>query len=216
MKNLVVAALLAAGFLATEQAQALRCEFQNCGTTIAANSGVNAKQCSGTTDACSPSTTKTDYCTGMYYTTYSCPFTKPYHYATKMDGTWFCTESTSCQLPTPEDREQLRADADYQLDEAFGDRTDYHYGYINGASRSPTNGRTVSAPARLDACLGNGEVDALGTGSSGWMNCYSKCDSTANGYCNNSGLNNGSTVTNAPCKDRCDCVITGFGTCENI
>lgn len=91
------------------------------------------------------------------------------------------------------------------------------WGYIGTTSRSPNNGRTVSAPSRLDACLGYGEVDALGTGSSGWMNCYSKCDSTSNGYCNNTGSNNGSSgVTNAACKDRCDCVVTGFGTCENL
>ncbi len=103
------------------------------------------------------------------------------------------------------------------LQSAFlNDRVETYWGYIGTTARSPNAGRTNSAPARLDACLSHTEVDAFGSGSSDWMNCYSKCDSSTNGYCNNTGMNNGSSVSNAACKDRCDCVITGFGTCENL
>lgn len=119
-----------------------------------------------------------------------------------------CCSYRSAESSAPVEQNNVAEAFDSNFAEAY-------WGYVSTIARSPNNGRTQSAPARLDACIGYGEVDGLGTGSSGWMNCYSKCDSSSNGYCNNSGVNDGSTVSSAACKDRCDCVITGFGTCEN-
>lgn len=60
--------------------------------------------------------------------------------------------------------------------------------------------------ARLEACLGE-DAELLGTGSTGWASCYSKCD--------NPNLNNKYCTRNSGevCKDRCDCYL-GFSDCE--
>lgn len=91
--------------------------------------------------------------------------------------------------------------------------TNSHWGVVNQVNRSSSTGRTVATEAKLDACIGHGEVDnikALAT-----FQQLSTCrgssycgDSIKNGYCTTTQAN-GETI----CQDRCDCVFGG--TCDN-
>lgn len=101
-----------------------------------------------------------------------------------------------------------------RLEEVFSAfQSPVYWGYYNATSRSPNNGRTTSAAARLDVCLDYSDVDALGTGYTAWDTC--KTSTTAgclagskNEYCQ--------ANSNAVCLDRCDCMFPGFDTCSNL
>lgn len=91
--------------------------------------------------------------------------------------------------------------------------TESHWGFISTTNRSPNNGRTVAAEAKLDACLGHGSVDYIkGLATFQQLNTCrgsSQCgDSIKNQYCT-STTPNGESV----CQDRCDCVFNG--TCNS-
>lgn len=225
MRKFLLAAVCAFGAMsAAQNAYAIAgCDLQSCAVAINIDPGVTGQKCEGYNRFCKAGGAKgLDYC-NWYLTTGSCRtgyILADYH----IDGRLFCTESASCALPSPAAREEiLQGTANgSDLAEVFNPNfvdTYGYFGYVNGVNRSGSLGRTTSAPARLDACLGNTNVDALGSGYSAWAACLGNsvgCDtSTKNDYCNATGINDGATTTAAVCKDRCDCVF-GYGTCQNL
>lgn len=215
MKFFFVTALIAVGFLASNNAIA---SYDNCleWENITVNSGNTGRKClddggnlAGTGSVC---TTTSTACSYAVVTPYSCT-----------NGSWLfglgtasgknCCVKNCSRVEEEMQVSRVEASSDDNLQEVFEERATAYFGYVNNTVRSPTSGRGNSAAAKLDACIGHNETDMLGTGSTGWAACHSKCDGTANGYCNNFGTNDSVATYNAPCKDRCDCQF-GFGTCE--
>ncbi len=156
---------------------------------------------------------------------YGCPYTVSgggacdnFHvgYGLNIQGESCCVDTSNycAARAAPQLGAEKSVSAENLRDVYSSDRS-YYWGFVNASSRSPQAGRSNAATANLDACIGHGETDLLGTGSTGWGNCYSKCDSSVNGFCTSTGTNDGTTQTAAVCKDRCDCTM-GFSTCNGL
>jgi hypothetical protein len=228
MKKLLLFLCCSGTMLMTSPSHAaFLCNLSGCSTTLNGDAGHTQKKCTavGGLDGCACLKARTGYCAN-YTTSGSCvsPYTQ---YDTTLAGQKCCVSNnpgecapTPIDEPTPSD-EVTTATTDEGLADIFdSQRTTEYYGYVDGVVRSPNNGRTTSAMARLDACLHYVDVDAI-TGadnSEKWTNCYGSqgCGTTIkNEYCRATGTNNGTSMADAVCKDRCDCVF-GFGTCESL
>ena len=194
--------------------------YDNClaWTTINGNSGVTLKSCTddtgnGNGTLCTPASQLCTYASAL---TTAC-VSPAVNIGQTATGKNCCVKGCS----RSEDEmttllQEIRASADDSLEDVFGSRTVTYFGYANTTNRSPNAGRTVSIDARLDACMGNGNVDAIQSNYSTDYDRYIACtgsgycgDSAKNGYCSNS--------SNAVCLDRCACKYPGQGgTCTNL
>jgi hypothetical protein len=213
MKNILLT--FAFAILATSNANALNCQLDHCGTSIAGDSGHPQKKCYTTGSGCN--------CTAgslaaqiawVENINTACP--NGYEDEDLIGGTQHCCWTYS-KAPQAQPESVPAEDLNTVFADNMGSRTNYYYGYVDSTNRSPSNGRTSDPMAKLDACLFHTDVTAIdntvGTADDKHHACVGAsigCGTTLkNEYCQASGTNDGATVSAAVCKDRCDCIYSG-------
>jgi hypothetical protein len=216
-------ALCLSGLTNTASA-ALTCELNNCGTSIAGDSGTTQKKCYTTGFGCACTLAATG-CSAVAKRAITSPCPGGYiEYDTIIGDVSKCCVINTCkkvaQSEVTQSEESISSDSK-NLGDAFeanmDGRTNTYYGYVDATNRSPTNGRTSDPMAKLDACLFHTDVTAIdnyvGNSDDKHHQCVGAsmgCGTTLkNEYCQASGTNDGATVSAAVCKDRCDCIYPG-------
>jgi hypothetical protein len=237
LKGMLTLACCAVMWMAADVASAVNCTLSSCTTNVTVDSGNAGKRCTvvnpGPGSACDCTTTQLGCSQTKYVTNTGLGACGGWlNFGTDVSGTKRCC-GLYCARTPEQVAEQQAAELELVsqnvegLEDVFGadidgTRATEHYGYVNGANRSPNNGRSVSAAARLDACLFYTDVDAIYAyasnerlarckGTIGGSFC---ADTNKNEYCNATGMNDGASTPAAVCKDRCDCVFGG--NCENL
>jgi hypothetical protein len=227
MKILLLVAMTATCLFVTTKSYA-GCELKGCASGVAADAGVTAQRCyNPISQVCTAAEgVGLEYCAASWYPSGSACPTNYYIYDYRItDNAKLCVRNWGCTLPIIGDEAFAHATvvaADENLEKAFAPKNpnmaDEYFGYVT-VSASTTNrtgniGRTTSAKARLDVCLGNTDVDtAISNGVSWCMN--TACGTSYNEYCNATGTNDGASTSAAVCKDRCQCTL-GSGTCDQL
>jgi hypothetical protein len=217
--------LLSAVNLNTAQAS-FPCTMTTCGWSINGDAGHTSTKCiaTGGVDGC-VCTAVSRNCTVVSTVAAGAPCPGGLFYLDDyLDGRKCCGKGATCMKKSdfPSiNNEEITTTSEAGINEAFetnmDGRTNTYYGYVDGISRSPTNGRTSDPVAKLDACLHHPDVDAIdayvGTADDKHHQCVGAsigCGTTLkNEYCQASGTNDGATVAAAVCKDRCDCIYPG-------
>lgn len=195
--------------------------FTTCATSIGVNSGHTSKRCDDDNFNCNCVEAAIQAGTGTYtMTTGTCSSPKWSWAGLTINGYNCCV--ANFRDASPEQSIEATSPEAKKVSEVFSpeQRIYAYFGYVDNVSRSPSAGRSQQGLAMLDACVGYTNANTYtATDWNSYQACYSDCDSTKNGYCNNSGTNNGSSQTNYRCKDRCDCAIDtnhAWSTCEAL
>lgn len=210
MKKLFTAAALVVCCLFSINVSAQYCDLEFCATYQNVDSGANSYTCLGDQYDCTcfQSARIQGYCSARVQV--SSPGSGWILNDQAVNGKYCWVKNPSCP---PNLSKEIIDGKELSLAEVFANREsrNVHYGFINEVSRSPNNGRSTSAPARLDACVGYAAVDGFSNGTA----CRTGCETSTNGYCRAYNYNDGQYVQYAVCKDRCDCVF-GDATCNNL
>jgi hypothetical protein len=224
MKGLFLAAMTAAtvfGFVST--ASAAYCDLAACASTVTSDSGT-AKTClniGNSSCICGAKAGSLGYCKSMiassnggsvcYVNIGAAIGTNLYcwGFKTTPDCVRGCTPLNG---ETQTEAEEIKETGDSQdIAKAFNpDQVNNYWGYVGSTLRSPAGGRTVAAIAKLDVCIGDGDVTAA-IATNNATTCYNQyCGVSYNEYCNNNSA--------AVCQDRCECAINGVNhaSCQSL
>ncbi len=203
MKVLLLAAMITATF-AVQQASAGVCNMSNCQFGITSDSGYSVG-CAYTSYLCNCADIAS-YKGVPYRIQFSSPGPSWVNNGNMVGTTNKCWTGDFLAVAN----EHIKSSGNGSIEELFAPaQATAYYGYVSTTNRSPNAGRTQSAEARLDVCMGSNDTNAAIA-----TNNATTC---GNQYCGSGPVNEYCNANNqAVCRDRCECAIPPYTGCDYL